>query len=293
MPNLQCHPSAESAAYVSDLADFQALSASSGRYPNQALLNALARLFMQNTAPTLWEVEQFQELMLNLAPEADVKTRQDLLRLLSLNLHTPTNVLDALEMKPIQSLPKDHGSDNTVPVESDSQQQQPVYSIARLKDMLPLQISRKMAQVAALAAKRGDRHILRSLLASHLSVSRQFADYLLTNTDGLLLATALRALRIPKAVAHTILLASEGLESRDLIYVPQMINSFERLDPEACRKRLKDWEQAFSRAQVETIAGSQAASLQPDYQQPGVKGRNFEDVREANERNSDVQRLAG
>lgn len=253
---------------------------------------ALARLFLQNTAPTLWEVEQFQELMLNLAPEANAKTRQDLLLLLSSNMHTPTNVLDALEMQPIQSLPKEEGPDNSPPVDL-VPQQQPTYSIARLKDVLPLQISRKMAQVAALAAKRGDRHILRSLLASHLSVSRQFADYLLTNPDGLLLATALRALRMPRSIAHTILLASEGLESRDLIYVPQMVNSFERLDPEACRKRLRDWEKAFSRAQIEKAAGQKVATHKPNYLQPGIHGRNFEDVREANQRNSDVQRLAG
>ncbi|WP_306262237.1 hypothetical protein [Pararhizobium sp. IMCC21322] len=253
---------------------------------------ALARLFMQNTAPTLWEVEQFQELMLNLAPEADAKTRQDLLQLLSLNMHTPTHVLDALEMKPIQGMPKNEGPDNIPPVDP-VPQQQPVYSIARLKDMLPLQISRKMTQVAALAAERGDRHILRSLLASQLSVSRQFADYLLINPDGLLLATALRALRMPSANAHTILLASEGLESRDLIYVPQMINSFERLDPEACRKRLRDWERAFSRAQAETIAAKQGATVQPNDQKPGFNGRNIEDVRDANEPNSDGQRMVG
>lgn len=253
---------------------------------------ALARLFVQNTAPTLWEVEQFQELMLNLAPEADVKTRQELLQLLSLNMHTPTQVLDTLAMTPIQDLPKPEVPDSILPVDPASQQQ-PVYSIARLKDMLPLQISRKMAQVAALAAKRGDRHILRTLLASHLSVSRQFADHLLTNPDGLLLATALRALRMPSTIAHTILLASEGLESRDLIYVPQMVNSFERLDPEACRKRLKDWERAFSRAQAETITGNQAATLQTNYLRPGFEGRNFEGVREANERSSDLQRMAG
>lgn len=292
MPNIQYHSSAESAANASDLADFQALSASSGRYPNQALLMALARLFVQNTGPTLWEVEQFQELMLNLTPEADAKTRQELLQLLSSNMHTPTQVLDSLEMTPIQGLPKNEVPDSIPPVDP-VPQQQPIYSIARLKDMLPLQISRKMAQVAALAAKRGDRHILRSLLASHLSVTRQFADHLLTNPDGLLLATALRALRMPSTVAHTILLTSEGLESRDLIYVPQMVNSFERLDPEACRKRLKDWESAFSMAQAETIAGKQAATLQPSYLQPGFEVRNFEEVREANERTSDLQRMAG
>lgn len=253
---------------------------------------ALARLFVQNTGPTLWEVEQFQELMLNLTPEADAKTRQELLQLLSSNMHTPTQVLDSLEMTPIQGLPKNEVPDSIPPVDP-VPQQQPIYSIARLKDMLPLQISRKMAQVAALAAKRGDRHILRSLLASHLSVTRQFADYLLTNPDGLLLATALRALRMPSTVAHTILLTSEGLESRDLIYVPQMVNSFERLDPEACRKRLKDWERAFSGAQAETIAGKQAATPQPSYLQPGFEVRNFEEVREANERTSDLQRMAG
>lgn len=253
---------------------------------------ALARLFVQNTAPTLWEVEQFQELMLNLAPEADVKTRQELLRLLSSNMHTPTQVLDTLAMTPIQDLPKTEVPDSILPVDP-VPQQQPVYSIARLKDMLPLQISRKMAQVAALAAKRGDRHILRALLASHLSVSRQFANHLLTNPDGLLLATALRALRMPSTVAHTILITSEGLESRDLIYVPQMVNSFERLDPEACRKRLKDWERAFSRAQAETISGNKAAMLQTNNLRPGFEVRISEDVQEANERTSDFQRMAG
>jgi len=108
-----------------------------------------------------------------------------------------------------------------------------------------------------------------------------------------LLTTALRALRMPSTVAHTILLTSEGLECRDLIYVPQMINSFERLEPEACRKRLKDWERAYSMAQAETIAGKQATTLQTNYLRPGFEGLNSKDVREATERTSDLQRMAG
>lgn len=253
---------------------------------------ALARLFVQNTAPTLWEIEQFQELMLNLAPEADAKTRQELVQLLSSNMHTPTQVLDALAMTPTQDLPK-ADVPGSISLVDPVPQQQPVYSIAQLKDMLPLQISRKMAQVAALAAKRGDRHILRSLLAAHLSVSREFADHLLTNPDGLLLATALRALRMPSTIAHTILLASEGLESRDLIYVPQMVNSFERLNPEACRKRLRDWERAYCGEQAEIKTDKQATTLQTNHLRSGFEGRNIEDVREANERSSDLQRMAG
>lgn len=292
MPKFQNNTYAASAAKPLGDVDFHTLSAPTGRYPNQALLMALARLFVQNAAPNLWEVEQFQELMLNLSPEADANTRHELISLLSSNVHTPASVLTALEMKPVQDVPIDMIPED-VPTSNPVLPQQPVYAIARLKDMLPLQISRKMAQVAALAAKRGDGQILRSLLASQLSVSREFADYVLANPDGLLLATALRALRMPRTVAHTILLTSEGLESRDLIYVPQMMSSFERLDPEACRKRLRDWERAFSQGRLAKTFGKQAATHQPNHKQPSFNAQSSARSRTVNERISRAQRKAG
>lgn len=270
MQNHQYSVDRKSSANASDAAEFGALAVQSGRYSNQALLFALAQLFVQNTAPRHWEVDQFQELMLNLIPVADLSTRQELGRLLSQATHTPARVLHALELEPLQDQPKPSPLPHTP--EPVLVQQQPVYQIDQLKQMLPLQISRKMAQVAALAAKRGDRHILKSILASHLTVSRPFADFLLSNHDGLFLATALRALRMPGAVAHSILLASEGLESRDLIYVPHMVKSFERLDPEACRKRLKDWERAFCTGRLQVPADRNVTKLQKSHTRVGIAG---------------------
>jgi hypothetical protein len=236
---------------------FHALTARSDKHPSPALLLALARLFIQNTAPSLWEIEQFQELMLNLLPFSDSDTHAELERLLRPNVHTPARVLTALETA------RDSARSTPPPPEMKQKpapvpRKQPVYSVNRLKQILPLQIPKQMAQVVAMAAKRGDRHVLRSVLASHLSVSRPFADYLLTHENGLLLATALRALRMPTAVAHTIMLAREGLEVCDLVYLPQMVKSFENLEPEACRKRLNDWEMAFS-ASTSQPQGSRTA----------------------------------
>ncbi len=230
--------------------------------------------------------------MLNLLPFADAATRQELAGLLCPHLNTPTSVLNALTSEPVEERPI-QSPPSKAPKPVRIQHQQPTYSIDRLKEMLPLQISKRMAHVAALAAKRGDRHVLRSVLASHLAVSRDFTDYLLTSQDGLFLATALRALRMPGPIAHTILLAREGLECRDLVYVPQMVKSFERLEPEACRKRLKDWEAAFYASNGQTPASRNAAKHQPDYRTKGTGGLQQGKVHEVRMRISEYRRKAG
>jgi len=272
-------------------AEFRALTARAGKHPSQALLLALARIFVQNSAPRLWEIDQFQELMLNLLPFADAATRQKLDRLLCSHSHTPTSVLNAMKSEPADERPKQ------VPPETVPKpvlvQQQPIYSIDRLKEILPLQISKRMAQVVAMAAKRGDRHVLRSVLASQLAVSRNFTDYLLTNQDGLFLATALRALRMPGPIAHAILLAREGLECRDLIYVPQMVKSFERLEPEACRKRLKDWEAAFCANSGQLQASRNAAKLEPKRRSKETGSLQQDKVHQVRMRVSEYHRKAG
>lgn len=269
MQNFQEKTSDLRAAQAFGDADFRALTSTTGRYPGKILLRAIAKLFVQNDSPSIWEIEQFQELMLNLIPSTDIATRNELSLLLAPYVHTPTGVLEALEQnvtaeEPIQvNLEK-----NQSPILG--RHRQPVYPIAQLKELLPLQISRKMALVAARASRRGDRYILRSILSSHLSVSRSFMDCLLTHHDGLFLATALRALRMPHEAARTILLSREGLESRDLIYIPQMISSFERLNPEACRKRLKDWEKAFSLGGGHKALGVSAEKHLPQFVQSDV-----------------------
>ncbi|MEH6725646.1 MAG: hypothetical protein V7703_05755 [Hyphomicrobiales bacterium] len=273
-------------------AEFHALTARPGRHPSPALLLALAQIFVHNSAPKLWEIDQFQELMLNLLPFADAATHQELARLLGSHLHTPTSVINALKSEPADERPK-QSPPQTLPKSVPVQQQQPNYQIDRLKGMLPLQISKRMAQVVAMAAKRGDRHVLRSVLASHLAVSRDFANYLLTNQDGLFLATALRALRMPSPIAHTILLAREGLECRDLIYVPHMVKSFERLEPEACRKRLKDWEAAFCANSGQSQESRNAAKHQPNQSSKGTGSLQQGRVHEVRMRISEYRRKAG
>lgn len=245
MQNHQSIADQESVAEAHADDAFHALTTRSDKRPSPALLLALARLFTQNPAPRLWEIEQFQELMLNLLPFSNSDTQEELKRMLRPNVHTPARVLTALETiadRPL-SAPSHREEKQKSPAPTRKQES---YSVNRLKQILPLQIPRQMALVAAQAAKRGDRHVLRSVLANHLSVSRPFTDYLLTHENGLMLATALRALRMPTAIAHTIMLAREGLETCDLVYLPQMVKSFENLEPEACRKRLNDWETLFS-----------------------------------------------
>nr|WP_306265746.1 hypothetical protein [Pararhizobium sp. IMCC3301] len=223
--------------------EFRALASVSGKHPDQALLRALTGLFIQNTAPTLWEIGQFQELMLNFLPVVDSATRQELMVLLAEHPHTPEKVRTALASEFVvksrqMKMPLIHD-----PAQISRRQQR--YTLKQLRDILPLQVSGKIARVAALAAMRDDRNTLRTVLATHLTVSRPFAEHLLSEPDGFALATALRALRMPDQVARTILLACQAMHSSRLTGLPQPFESFKRLDPEACRKRIMDWEQAF------------------------------------------------
>ncbi len=76
--------------------DFDSLSRRAGTNDTSALLRALALLFTQNPAPSLWDTEKFQELMINLLPTVDDKTREDLNSMLSKNPNTPRKVHQAL-----------------------------------------------------------------------------------------------------------------------------------------------------------------------------------------------------
>ncbi|MEP0519679.1 MAG: hypothetical protein ABJO09_07170 [Hyphomicrobiales bacterium] len=256
--------------------EFRTLSAQSGRRSAPALLRALAMLFLQNPAPNHWEINQFQELMLNLLPNADEPTRQDLMTMLSQKDQTPDKVMRALQRAKAadRSAPKPH--------KPASETQQPRYTVEQLRDLLPLQISRKMATVMSLAAKRSDGHTLRTLLATHLDISREFSEHLLQNPDGFALAAALRALRMPGDVARDVLNASNGLHNRSVTSLQQQIEQFDRLDPEACRKRLHDWEMAFLKrmkhAAQTTAKNAPRSGHQPQYDRSGLEGRRAIDI---------------
>tara|TARA_R110002073_G_scaffold54676_1_gene140646 strand:- start:42 stop:914 length:873 start_codon:yes stop_codon:yes gene_type:complete len=255
--------------------EFRALAGVSGKHPDQALLRALAGLFIQNTAPTLWEIGQFQELMLNLLPVVDSATRQELKAILADHPHTPDKVRTALASEfDLESGP------TNVPVFTDAEpaaRRHPRYSLKQLRDILPLQISGKIARVAALAAMRADRNTLRTILATHLTVSRPFAEHLLTDPDGFALATALRALRMPERVARDILLACHAMHSSRLTGLPLQIEPFNRLDPEACRKRVMDWEHAFLNIGRPHIPKSRTGH-QPHYAQSGQDSSRLADT---------------
>lgn len=276
MSNRKYQTENRSVAGLTGGGEFRALTDVPGRHRAQVLLPALTGLFMQNTAPTLWEIGQFQELMLNLLPVVDRSTRQDLMAMLSHHPHTPDKVLTALASEfHVQNSPE------TKPAAGhavSAPRQHPRYTVKQLRDILPLQVSGKMAKVAALAARRNDRNTLRTVLATHLSVSRPFADHLLTNPDGFALATALRALRMPKQVARTILLASHAMHSSQLTGLPQQIESFDRLDPEACRKRLLDWEQTFLNGRKPQPQIRSRSGHQPHYIQAGEDGSRPSDI---------------
>lgn len=250
--------------------EFHTLSLKTGRQSTPALLRALATLFLQNPAPNHWEIEQFQELMLNLLPNTDEPTLQDLIDMLSKKDQTPDKVMQALN--------RAKAADKSAPAAAraaSAKPQQPQYTVEQLRKTLPLQISRKMATVVHLAAKRSDSHTLRTLLAAHLNVTRQFSEHLLQNPDGFALAAALRALRMPGDVAREVLYASHGMHNRSISSVQQQIEQFDRLDPEACRKRIRDWEVAFLRrlSGETSVAQSSAPRTghQPQYDRSGLE----------------------
>lgn len=276
MKNLKIETNRIISAEAENSGEFRTLSARPGRQSTPALLRALAKLFLQNPAPNHWEINQFQELMLNLLPNADEPTRQDLMTMLSQKDQTPDKVMRALQ--------RAKAADRSAPQSSKpaSELQQPRYKIEQLKRALPLQISRKMATVVSLAAKRSDSHTLRTLLATHLDITREFSEHLLQNPDGFALAAALRALRMPGDVARDVLNVSNGMHNRSLASMQQQIEQFDRLDPEACRKRIRDWEVAFlKRTQGETHTASMNTSRsghQPLYDRSGLEGRRAIDI---------------
>lgn len=276
MKNLKIETSRHISVDSENCGEFHTLSVTTGRQSTPALLRALAALFLQNPAPNHWETEQFQELMLNLLPNADEPTRQDLMTMLSQKDQTPDKVMKALK--------RAKAADRTAPIATKptSAMQKPRYTVEQLKSALPLQISRQMANVVSLAAKRSDSHTLRTLLASHLNVTREFSEHLLQNPDGFALAAALRALRMPGDVARQVLHASNSMHNRSLTSVQQQIEQFDRLDPEACRKRIIDWEVAF----LKRLAGEQKSvpsnttrtGHQPQYDRSGLEGRRAIDI---------------
>lgn len=276
MQNFKIETSRVIDAEAESSGEFRTLSVKSGKQSTPALLRALATLFLQNPAPNHWEINQFQELMLNLLPNADEPTRQDLMTMLSQKDQTPDKVMRALQRAKAadRSAPQ--------PTKPKLETQQPSYTIEQLKKALPLQISRKMATVVSLAAKRSDGHTLRTLLATHLDITRAFSEHLLQNPDGFALAAALRALRMPGDVARDVLNASHGMHNRSLTSVQQQIEQFDRLDPEACRKRIHDWEVAFLRRMRSATEPSQKSTSrtghQPQYDRSGLEGRRAIDI---------------
>lgn len=281
MQNLKIETSRIILAETEQSENFRALTVKKGRHDSTpALLRALATLFMQNSAPNHWEIEQFQELMLNLLPYADEPTRQDLMTMLSQNDQTPDKVMQALK--------RAKAADRTAPKSINAAKEAPVkqrYTVEQLKNSLPMQISRRMANVVSLAAKRSDANTLRTLFAKHLDVSLHFSEHLLQNPDGFALAAALRALRMPGDVAREVLVASHGMHNRSLTSVQQQIEQFDRLDPEACRKRIRDWEAAFLKRLAKDVdaahlgqATAARTGHQPQYDRSGLEGRRAFDI---------------
>lgn len=249
--------------------------------------------------------------MINLLPTVDVKTREDLNEMLSNNPNTPRKVHEALKPEarrlPVQELElmpdairdaNREAIETIDPVMGDPVMGDPVmgdpvmghaaklkenrfkrkFSIEKLRSSLPSQIPQIMANVVGLAARRNNRHTLRTVLSVNLRISRAYADHILNDSDGFPLAAALRSLRMPRDVARDVLMAGNGKISANPIDNPEAhLDQFDRLDPEACRKRVLDWNTAFNNRMA---ASKEDATHQPIFNRAGLEQHKPASLRE-------------